>query len=172
MGRKAGRNDVREQHAQLLTGIAIWLEQQPDTTPLELGVFNEVAARVRERSKAGAIVRVRIKNLGERTGRTDHPYTGESNLWSLDEMERLRQMNRERMSTLKIAETLGRSPGSVRAQKQRLGLRFPSPPPKIPKPPTPPKAEGSGRYKRPEVLAAARRLRERRLAELSYGAAD
>jgi hypothetical protein len=45
--------DMREQHVQLLKGISIWLDQQPDTNELEKAVFNEIVQRVKERSPKG-----------------------------------------------------------------------------------------------------------------------
>jgi hypothetical protein len=151
--------DMREQHVQLLKGISIWLDQQPDTNELEKAVFNEIVQRVKERSKAGAIMRVRLKNIGNPKivpNVRNPPRFVEP--WTEAEMDRLRKLKREGLTNKQIGEHLGRTESGVGEKSRRLGLisyRITEGPDPNAPPPT----------RRESVLAVVRRINERKRLE-------
>lgn len=172
MSRRQSKVEVGHQHAQLLKGIQVWLEQHPDTTPLELGVFGEIVGRVENHAKHGSLVRVRIKNQGSKLSPSLHGNAmrmlterkqrerWEGRNWTLEECDRLEVLYcRERKPTEEIAEMLERGILSVKDKVVNLGLhRRRVNPSGFTKPTA---------YKTNSALEAARRVKERRMQAMA-----
>jgi hypothetical protein len=118
---------ITKQHGEHLREVIAWLSVQDGTTPLEIGVLEEITQRVEHRALAGSLLRVRLKNRPhqsnpQRAVSGPLPERRDWREWSVPEMESLRAMFRENTPVDEIAERLGRSPGSVDHEIGRLGL--------------------------------------------------
>jgi hypothetical protein len=160
---------ITKQHGEHLREVLKWLAAQPDATPLEIGVLEEITGRVEHRALEGSIFRVRLKNRGDAARRTTNPTHmpgKEPEIeWSIDEMDQLRRLVREGKTRTEIAEEIeGRSYYAVIAKMHRLNLQTLASAKTI----SDHNVEARHRndvLERGSILARARALRERRIAE-------
>jgi hypothetical protein len=137
MNRKPGRVTMTKQHALTLRGVLLWLEQQPTPDPLELDVLTAIVERVEHFAAAGAIVRIRVKNLGAPPSekklqacraslvKARHVRFGfAAPEWTAEEDARLRHLWGETETPSdEIAEWLGRPNRACQERAMHLGVR-------------------------------------------------
>jgi hypothetical protein len=117
--------------------VLLWLEQQPEPDPLELDVLTAIVERVERFASAGAIVRIRAKNLGTPPSEQRRQWTRDSlakarakklgyaaPTWTPEGDAHLRQLWEETdLPSEEVAERLGRTLGAIRERVLLLGLR-------------------------------------------------
>lgn len=158
---------VTRQQVENISEIITWLKVTGGT-PLEVGVMEEVRERLTVNAHNGALVRVRIKNLGRMPAAQAEtaPATSFAALramrpsrvaWTFDEHERLRTLYQDGLTHLQIGEALGRTEAAVSEKISRLHLSRQRP------------YNHSGNHQAGhpahDVLARAREVRQRRIAE-------
>jgi hypothetical protein len=124
---------MTKQHALTLRGVLLWLEQQPEPDPLELDVLTAIVERVERFAHAGALVRIRVKNLGTPPSEQQRAILGRARAkkfgyaapeWAPDADARLRYLWGETATpALEIAEEFGRSLIAIRQRAGLLGVR-------------------------------------------------
>jgi hypothetical protein len=135
MSGKRASYGITKQHGEHLRDVLKWLAVQPDATPLEIGVLEEVTGRVEHRALQGSLLRVRIKNRGNPRGSTgvrypaplkmdDATWHGGGLLWSVEEMDTLARLCREEKTLEEMHEFLPhRTSHAISHQLKKMGLR-------------------------------------------------
>jgi regulator of replication initiation timing len=115
---------ITKQHGEHLHDVIAWLSVQEGTTPLEIGVLEEITERVEHRALDGARLRVRLKNRGNPRRAMDgpQPERGVWHRWSDEDRDRLARLFREGKHVDVIADEMGKSQGAIEDQIARLGL--------------------------------------------------
>jgi hypothetical protein len=153
--------------------VLAWLRQHGSATPLEIGVMEEIVERVEGLALSGAVVRVRLKNMGnpriaapKRASFDRNEYdrrvraaqgsgTGSLRNWTVPELQTLERMCREEQTIEEIRERLPhRSHQAIKMQLSRMGIHARHV-----------HRGGGGKNAGSGTLARARALREERLAE-------
>jgi hypothetical protein len=124
---------MTKQHALTLRGVLLWLEQQPEPDPLELDVLTAIVERVERFAHAGALVRIRVKNLGTPPSEKQRAILGRARAkkfgyaapeWTPETDARLRYLWAETdIPSLAVAEELGRTPKAIQQRAGLLGVR-------------------------------------------------
>jgi hypothetical protein len=133
MSTRRATKAITRQDGENLRKILLWLEQQPEPDPLELDVLTAIVERVERFAHAGAIVRIRAKNLGTPPSEKQRAILGRARAkkfgyaapeWTPDADARLRFVWGETATpALEIAEEFGRSPIAIRERASLLGVR-------------------------------------------------
>jgi tRNA G18 (ribose-2'-O)-methylase SpoU len=152
---------VTLQHTQYADEIIAWLKITGGT-PLEVGVIEEIRDRLKEHAKNGSIIRVRLKNRGDNPipANRMHRIGKEREIeWGIDEMDQLRRLARDGKTLSQIAEEMeGRSYYAVVSKMRRLNMKTMATHKEV-------SDQVITARHHDGILARARSLRERRLAE-------
>jgi hypothetical protein len=122
MARRKAYGVVRN-HGVAMQEIIAWAKIDPMTTPLELGVLEEMRDRLFAHAKNGAIVRIRIKNQGSRHLIVGGICNDPANEWTEEEKNTLRTCFSEKMTLEQTQERLPeRTVLAIQTMKRKMGI--------------------------------------------------
>jgi hypothetical protein len=122
---------VGKEHIGALTDVRAWLARMGEQNTLQYGVVDDLIERIEEYTKAGAIVRVRIKNQGDKPRakraqaappKGPRAVTARDDWWTAEELERLERLWRQGTTAANIGNLMERSESAVNAQLVRHKL--------------------------------------------------
>jgi hypothetical protein len=127
MNAKRKSSGMTRQQVECLGEVIGWLRTHEGTTPLEIGVLEEVHDRLSTHVHLAGIVRVRLKNRPhqsnpQRAVSGPLPERGVWHRWSDEDRDRLATFFREGKHFDVIADEMGKSQGAIEEQIARLGL--------------------------------------------------